>query len=999
MLKAHFENLRAARVDAPVYLLEHGLSENKLAELLEAARFGLRIYAIDGGWWSSCALPLLVAASEVGYRYRGTGTDFWPTFTTSFRVEIQFDRSGLSNLFRQEAVKLGLAQPTDTPWTRAFCHIAWPILHSILPVELHRPLARVLRDVGSRLAVTYADDALIAPIRARAQLAGGVRLLAWLEDQRTAAAVIRYFLDPAMPPEIEEAALTRIVADLKSDEIASAALRDARKRQKALAQEPASRSRRRSSEAATRFALLALRNFGGHCSLAIKIPQMEQAERDAARAALASSRWRAFLWSQGPAVPGRNLFSDAPIPIAVNQLPSADTPLLAELAGLPLSSDAKQFLGGLRVKTNGPLLFSEAESEGEFVQQVSSSVTNSRHYVILISPNQPVPPASAENWRPVAGLQAYRINAGDSEIASWLGRLGITVNQAARISWLGAPELEQHRPIRRFLRGRFLALSLDIAGSASAVRLIDPLGTQSMLHGQSPFLFGFSPELLGSYTVEYGASEKMGFEIVDEADDEPLLKIAIDAGTGAISDLASRGVIIRFDSVASLQEATFELRLLSRNQPVKSALSILPDTPCRIDGDHPIWDALLSEDILERLLTMDGIDLAVTVRGLAQERFSFEKVMAPFGWENVSNGDISAVDETGHLALFTVHPNEPLRIVRGADSNNGRDVYLLRAGHDQPLETGSLCLGPKIWRASDAQVASKPERLLRQFESGRSGAADGRSLTDALIAWSAAGVNHPVTQFRRGQIIRQLDRWFVEQVCGAAWAQREEALAARRPESLAEAFLDACAEFNVGFANVELSADESALLRRILLRLIGSRGLPINLDTSRTSIDASLAAQFDDVFNDGYAILAQHFEPGSNVCPYDLDNDIDVGEESVRWDDALKAAASRVVVAELVDLLRPLAGADELGRTDFESLLPDDVVDYLENWITRQRPRHLARAWDRDLVQAAYWLFLKPAVAAQLSWRGASRRLLADRFSARAIRYAALRSGRIGHLR
>ena len=107
----------------------------------------------------------------------------------------------------------------------------------------------------------------------------------------------------------------------------------------------------------------------------------------------------------------------------------------------------------------------------------------------------------------------------------------------------------------------------------------------------------------------------------------------------------------------------------------------------------------------------------------------------------------------------------------------------------------------------------------------------------------------------------------------------------------------------------------------------------------------------------------------------------------------LRAAASQAEFVELVHLLRPLEAGDALSRADFETMLPDDVIDLVTDWIAHNGPAHLARSWNRELVEVAYWLFAKPAVAARLNWRAAIRRMLADSFSARAIRYAALRSG------
>ena len=146
----------------------------------------------------------------------------------------------------------------------------------------------------------------------------------------------------------------------------------------------------------------------------------------------------------------------------------------------------------------------------------------------------------------------------------------------------------------------------------------------------------------------------MRFEVVEAEDDEALLVIRADAGTGTIADLAGRGVTLRFDSAANLQEANLELRLMCDGRLIRCASDILPDTPCRIGADHTIWDELLSADTLERLLVSDTAELVVSIRGLVKEHFQFERVMALFGWERNVAGTLTAMDETGELALFAV---------------------------------------------------------------------------------------------------------------------------------------------------------------------------------------------------------------------------------------------------------------------------------------------------------------------------------------------------------
>lgn len=990
-LTAHFTDLRVARSDTPIYLLEHDVGTAALAGLIASVGASLARHRIESGWWEAHPLPLLVAATEIGYVYRGTGTDFWPIFAAHFGDTSFSDRAALSTLFRRSSAKLGLAQPLDSPWNVAFCHIAWPVLHAILPIELHQPLARILRDVRVHLDLSGSDDALIAPIRNRAQLVGGVRLIAWLEDHYTAAAVIRQFLQPSGTHGIASSALKRIAADLARDESANAALREARKRQKALEAQPKQRSRRR-AEMETRFAPLILRMVEQRLALALKMPQMGQAARDTARSAIDAMRWRAFLWGDGRPLPGRNMFSDFPLALQVDALPGPDVPLIADVAALPIAQEAKDFLGSLRVATATPIVFSDFSDEGDALQRSGAAIADSGHCIVLVGSAQIAPPEGEQLGR-VAGLRGYRLDAANPANQAWLASLGLVVRQTTRFSWIGDVEIEQHRPIRRFCAGSFIAFELNSPGGKCEARLTAPDGKQSALTGADTLMVGFTASDPGLYRLGYGSNEEQLVEVIAAEDDLNLLTVDIDAGTASTADLADRLITLRFDSAATVQEAKFELTLSCDGRAVKTVREILPDTPCRLDGDHVIWEHLLDTSTVEQLLSARRAELHVAVTGLLEASFAFEQLTAPFAWSKKTDGQLVASDESGDLSIFAAQPQQPLMLAAATNSTTVDDIKLFRAGHDRPLQAGGYCVGPRIWRGGDAPRARKPERLLRQFESDRDRAVDGRATVDALIGWAAAGVDHPVTQFRRGQVVRQLEAWMVEQLCGDAWAKQEGALSERKGRSFVSAFLGACARLQVGYCDVQMSRAQRALLDRILIRLIDARALPITLEASREPIDEDFGMALDEVFYDAYVALADDIESVGDTCPFDVDDDVDVGEVSENWDKALRAAAREAALIELVDLLRPLDAGDTLSLADFASMLPDDVVDLLHDWISKNRPAHHARQWNRDLVESAYWLFARPAVAARLSWKAATERLLADSFSARAIRYAALRTG------
>ncbi|MEZ4447726.1 MAG: hypothetical protein R3B72_52100 [Polyangiaceae bacterium] len=76
-LRERFGQLRDSRRGA-VFFVEHGLGGAELDDLRADVRASLRVHPLESGWWDQHDLPLLVAATEVGYRYQGSGTDFWP---------------------------------------------------------------------------------------------------------------------------------------------------------------------------------------------------------------------------------------------------------------------------------------------------------------------------------------------------------------------------------------------------------------------------------------------------------------------------------------------------------------------------------------------------------------------------------------------------------------------------------------------------------------------------------------------------------------------------------------------------------------------------------------------------------------------------------------------------------------------------------------------------------------------------------------------------------
>lgn len=164
-MDAHFRALREQRErldpPGPVFALEHGLGPAEF-DLLQAAVRGAVVRgfgAVYRPWW----LPFVVYAADVGYDY--IGKDFWPSFaerTPGWEApnsgwDVGGHRTRLRNWFVKFANEYGGARPTGA-FAEFFINIAWPIMHSVLPIYLQRQLAQLLDEYAIYLTNDLLND-------------------------------------------------------------------------------------------------------------------------------------------------------------------------------------------------------------------------------------------------------------------------------------------------------------------------------------------------------------------------------------------------------------------------------------------------------------------------------------------------------------------------------------------------------------------------------------------------------------------------------------------------------------------------------------------------------------------------------------------------------------------------------------------------------------------------------------------------------------------------
>lgn len=301
--------LRDARRSA-VFFVEHGLQVDELDTLKSCVRSSLQSYPLESGWWDQHDLPLLITATEVGYRYRGSGTDFWPVLEEELRVELPApSRQRIKDLFVRAAERLRGACPPATDWAQAFHLIAWPITHALLPVEFHRPFAMTLAKL--RASVGEADDDTLYRAVLAAAPFPSARFTTLLRDAALIVSLTRCLLAQGSN-ELSGEIIDRLSDDLEADDVARRDVAVARSIQRASRSTGGALLVPTVSEIRGAFQL---RRFNGAMILEAVFPPLEPDAANRLRSSLRRRRFSPRLWGVTARVTSDQLLSGLPFAI------------------------------------------------------------------------------------------------------------------------------------------------------------------------------------------------------------------------------------------------------------------------------------------------------------------------------------------------------------------------------------------------------------------------------------------------------------------------------------------------------------------------------------------------------------------------------------------------------------------------------------------------------------------------------------------------------------
>jgi hypothetical protein len=982
-LRARFSALKAQRGGEPIYALEHGLSVAALQRLRLTAGSMLRLNGIDP-WWTSRSLPLIVLATEAGYHYQGTGTDFWPVLAS--RLGATFtdrDRRSLTGLFEAAHRTLGIKRPAPSAWNLAFRHIAWPIANAVAPIEIHRALALALHRMFGRPPSAFEGADLAAALR-RSALADGApnRLLQWLQDDQLAAAMSRRLLNLPEEGFLDAEVVHRIWTDMSSDIVTRRALGSALAEHRQL--QTGGRGFGRYSRAH-----FALQFTDGAPVLHVVPPLLGPADHD--RLARQVQGRRVRLWNVAHAIDLQNLCEGRSTPLVLNRLPETGEIFLSDDAVVGLDGPTVTALRGLEPDLEKPLLF--PSSPGASAQTDVVRPGSARHWW-WVARRQTRTAQGVILIGRIGEADVLGIDIDEPAARSWLEAQGIPVERGPILEPVLAPVLDRQPRGHTFPAG--LSALFQVMGSADGTMAVlarteidlsadqpfvvvdnDPPGDHD-LRLRSPW-----PETVGGWrrlqTTSPGAA---------------LISVAPDVGELTLEALLSGELSIRLTAAPGLATPALNLSVIVGGAEIARARTETVG-PMLFGGG-----SLLLRELTGQLKTSERFErgeLVAELEGISRETWPLGRRMRMARWERLKDSWTPLLD------------GEPVQVVGTPAGSPGRQPVDL-AGSTGPalllpmlddgriLDGNGLVVGPRSLNFGMSVADENLDDLGRRWE----GPGDGGlcATSKAWIRWSCADTAHIIFDLVRSRAIQALERMTVRQLCGRGWlALEDELIGSSSGFWAALASLTMKRGMATGNGFPALAAEHRDSLRDCLaVRFEATAPYLRRLPPSEIEV---LAPELDEAVNEAWEDHFQALERAG--VGFDLEDECDAGNDGSAWAAAVRDAEDRHQLGPLGRKLAPQRRGRALMTFSYESaslsalgtLLETEHVDL------RTRPPHWLAEGD---IRRGLMFWADPRAFSQESDGSETlQKLLADRQTARAIRYASLRyalsRGRLGVVR
>ena len=978
-LKTVYERCASQRTGQPVFGLEHGLSADEFAYVKAAIGNYLRSNSLRGAL-PTFPLCIVACSSEVGYDYLGTGTDFWPKFEDEIGAELdEAGRKSHTRAFEFAHKSFGLKAPAETPWTRNFRHIAWPVANAIASREVHRTLAIALRKTMTSALFDSSVDTLVARLRIEARSQQNTRLMEWLAATDVASALVARLL--GLQPKnsaIHVSSLDRIIEDLDADPIAKQAISYASATFRGL--------RRRKERPKFRLALRLSDKEEPNFSL--RVPALDGHSLTLFENELGRSRGVISLSPSGMELRFPDLVAGQDLAISSQMVHEIMSGEVTESVDEETSSLAlRQRINDLMPVASYSLIFVEETRNGSFVDwPVARKIPHSRRILVatLISPPSLEGLDLVFDW---GKLKLFEVDATSSDGRAFLEKANFFVDQSPNFKLIGGIQLGEG------IRGPYFAPNMPVALTRCGPNFDGPWSIRSMESGEISLS---SNEIA---VVLDGSQEKEVLEVRTDAGVSALevqfnapenaasrLAIKLEPLSPSVEDIERGRVQLTIDSPLELNSVPLKASIHNGVEVIASSSCILKMIP----ANHAETSRVTSE-LSQKLADASPprsshLFLEVSLEGIWKYRQLLKWDPVPVDWHIVGDAwqATSGMDE---IKLYHSTMEDPLTLNLNDKPIGRESVFRLfvPVSEEDIIFLGALVDGPRKVdpRILDPRLPSEVSRIL----AGSSTAAGFKEVLEGFLLWSTARPTHWLAALGARKVADAIETKIVRILCGMEWTKAES-----RSQLAAGSLQRVLA--TQAFESGMLTEDEIPViperLRRIFLDVFSSKievAWP-TLSRHPEQIDFDqFADQMAEAAADAYEEIASHFdgpevEDFENAYPY---------SEPALWRAAHRISVERMSGARMSRLILPSERGRQLQDWDY-SQTSTKLISMLSELHTDRSARGQSKWIDEPTLQAGLQLWLQPSgLLKTANWFESISRFLQDRPTARAVRYAALR--------
>ena len=991
-LAIHFEAQCAIGDESreSVYFLDHGLTADERNFLRDEVKSNLVREPLTSFEWNTAYIPVVVCAVEVGYCYEGNGTDFWPTIEKllghAFNID---DRVQLSNWFAKASGRFGGVTPDDSDWERAFCHIAWPITHSVAAKDIRRPFADCLRRFEG--SVDDDDLAIAGQLSSISTQVGSRRYRTWLNRQSVVAGIVRDLLGGAKLHEcglFSEGFRTRLIEDFRHEpEIQSAVRSVQSRRKKELTKKAKKTSAKAVAKDDIRFGEFFLRqDEHGDLALFGELPEMPRSVQTSLRQVRRKWQPRPWGFAGALALPSdalRSIRGTFPVELSNVARANGERAFFVGVEDLTLDDESAGWLRSVRFHAAEKLVFRPIELHGDSSHAITSPTPHSGTVWVLMKPTSTWPEVDRECVGEIDGGEIYAVDSSNAFLRDWLKWPAANKPHDASealVQWL------YPTPISINVDGRRVFTTDDEIGiHVRGDQVVDFVIRQdrSTLEQQSVNEVALvSIEQPGDYELLVQGSNKtietFSFSIIDKKGDgfiEPdpeapwrCVLSHVDAGVTELTrtDLFNRRLVLDIEGDRTIMGVTATVSL----SPGDAATSIfLQRVPAKLGANHPVWSQLIERLPPSVVNSACDLSLNVAIANVTKDEWRLEAEIQNLWWEKQKNGiPVALCDqgtfETRHECIVTgnrIHePKEGYPFVSIAYGSDGSEFTF-----DASVSvSGYAILGLQL---------DKPNRLLRRMEEAE-GNAGLRSIVSRFLQLAAGTSSSLIAEVNRVGAVQTLREWILQSVCGSNWVEkRREGTAFENSNPVAVWWQVQQNHPDLVQPKPEMPRAFSQTLPSLVLAEFAEL-LPLAWwDGIVLGVSVDDAASLDSVF--------KHLLDGEEIYI-----DLEVLTASLR------EANEKLCGSHMADLVVPVTGGDELMNWTISGTsvasLAGSLVDWSKKFLGRGRGR---QSWSVDEMRDWLNLLLYPERLRKSSWQSVIEKLLHDRPVARAGAFVAWR--------